>query len=1248
MDNALASVKGTSFGLGEAATVAASATAAGIKPGKELEGVLKSVANSASASGTGLEEMGSIYTKVAGNGKASNAELQQVADRGIPIYKALGDQLGKTNSEVFDLASKGKISFKQFNDAMTSASGNVAEEMGKTATGSIANFGAALGRLGAGILGGVFPKIAPTVQKLTEKIDGLTEAAAPLGDAIGKGLGKIPSLVAPLGTGIKSVFKTFTPAVQQVVDAFRPLGPQLVQIWQGFSPVSVVMNGLKPILPLLADAFAAIGVSVAHLVPPLAEMARAVSGALLPVIGQLVATVLPAAVKLFTALVPVLSGAAQGVAKFVQWISPALPVLAKMALAFGGVVLAVKGYNAVLKAGKAIQAAYTAVMTVGAKAVAGWRAAQAGAARAAIAHTSATKAQTIAMKAGAIAQRIFNAVLNMNPIMKVVGAITLLAAGVVYAYKHFKWFRDIVNAAWAGIKVATKAVVDWFMKYVWPSLKTGLKALGTAFTWLYRNIIKPVWTAIKIAVAIVVTAIIVILKGLVWVFKHVVAPVVKWLYTTIFKPVFKAIGVVVKWLYNSVIKPVFNLIKVAWKLVGTAFKLYWQYYLKPILQAFATVGKWLWRNILKPTFNAIKTGFKAVGTGFKFVWANVIKPVFHALGSFFSFVWTKMLRPAFNAVKKAFKAIGGAFSSAWKNGIKPVLNTVGSFVKNTFVNSFKTAIGWIKSAWDGLKAIFATPINFFTQVVYNNGIVPAWNFVAKPFGLGTLDTVDPIVHTSGKKKGKSYGGFDTGGYTGPGRKYEPAGVVHKDEYVIRKESTRRLRKTIGIHGLDHINRTGMLPAGGYAKGGLVRPLHGWQTDFHNFGERRAGGKHQGDDLAVGTGTPVYAVMDGKVDKTGWNIISGRTGKGVFLDHVGNHHSYYGHLSRIWVKAGQDVNAGQQIAWSGATGNVTGPHLHFEWWNGGNYYKSPVDPASLLYGGTMPNGGFTSAQLKLLDGGVMTTAASDTAKWITEGVAKLKKVYGTIKKGLSGKTSWVKGIAHGARSVVKAGINKVLGLDSGEDMSGAATGGGVAGALKPGKGVKRWSGDLKKALKANGLPASSAYVNAWLSQIQTESGGNERAKQGIKDINSMRGLGAMGLLQTIPTTFAAFAKPGHTNILSGYDNMLAAIAYAKARYGKRMLSVIGHGHGYADGGLVTAPTLFDKGGTLMPGTHLVANKTRRPEYILPADVTDALMESRKTSHAGGSTITNNVYAEQAGSPQEIADALAFSMRRLARR
>lgn len=150
MNNALASVKGTAFGLGDAATVAATLSAAGIKSGDQMTNVLKTVADTAQISGRSLADIGTIFSSVAARGKLQGDDMLQLMSSGVPVLQLLAKHLGKTSEEVSDMVSKGQIDFQTFADSMQEGLGGAALAAGDTFQGALANVKAALGRLGEG------------------------------------------------------------------------------------------------------------------------------------------------------------------------------------------------------------------------------------------------------------------------------------------------------------------------------------------------------------------------------------------------------------------------------------------------------------------------------------------------------------------------------------------------------------------------------------------------------------------------------------------------------------------------------------------------------------------------------------------------------------------------------------------------------------------------------------------------------------------------------------------------------------------------------------------------------------------------------------------------------------------------------------------------------------------------------------------------------------------------------------------
>jgi murein DD-endopeptidase MepM/ murein hydrolase activator NlpD len=126
---------------------------------------------------------------------------------------------------------------------------------------------------------------------------------------------------------------------------------------------------------------------------------------------------------------------------------------------------------------------------------------------------------------------------------------------------------------------------------------------------------------------------------------------------------------------------------------------------------------------------------------------------------------------------------------------------------------------------------------------------------------------------------------------------------------------------------------------------FVSPITGSyvSTGYKSGGSLWSSGSHTGIDFHASSGTTVHAVGLGTVVEAGWG---GAYGNQIVIRMNDGTYTQYGHLSSISVSVGQKVTPGQRIGLSGATGNVTGPHLHFEARTSPEY-GSDIDPVAYL-------------------------------------------------------------------------------------------------------------------------------------------------------------------------------------------------------------------------------------------------------------------------------------------------------------
>ncbi|MGY1896204.1 tape measure protein [Nocardia gipuzkoensis] len=232
MDSALASVKGTAFGLGEAATIAASAVAAGVQPGEQLTKYLKLTADAATIAGTSLGDMGSILNKVTTSGKAYTDDLNQLSDRGIPIFQWLQAEYGKSAEGLSKMVKAGKVDAATFRKVIEQNIGGAALESGKTLRGGWSNLQAALGRVGEGALAPFLPMMKSGLQQATKWADAVAPKVKAGATAIANGL-----------TDMGRAFQSSGASVEGPISNWERFGVRARKVADGISGIWSILRG---------------------------------------------------------------------------------------------------------------------------------------------------------------------------------------------------------------------------------------------------------------------------------------------------------------------------------------------------------------------------------------------------------------------------------------------------------------------------------------------------------------------------------------------------------------------------------------------------------------------------------------------------------------------------------------------------------------------------------------------------------------------------------------------------------------------------------------------------------------------------------------------------------------------------------------------------------------------------------------------------------------------------------------------
>lgn len=668
MNDALASVKGTAFGLGDAATVAASLSASGVKEGGELTQVLKTVADTAQISGRSLTDIGTIFGSVAARGKLQGDDMLQLMSSGIPVLQMLGKHLNKTSAEVSDMVSDGKIDFQTFADAMQEGLGGAALSAGTTFTGALANVKAALSRLGETAATPVLNGLRGLFNQAIPLIDSFTAAVKPTLEQVGAGLQKgleqaIPTVTAFFDKlGKSQTVQQFASYLASLKDELKELGSSLSgaagAVWNVISePLSELYNQAKGQLPAVADGFK----TLLHAVSGLLDYVSAHADAIIPLAKGITAFVLASkGIGVVSAGFKALPAALDGISRSATGITTA----AKGISGFVNLATDLGGIGPALKATAGnFGIVQTAVGTL---------------------KTVATAARTT--------WGLFTGILAANPFVLVIAGITAVVAALTWFFTQTETGKRLWNSfttwftgIWNQISTACQPILQAIAIFITQTMSQIQQIWQTGWT-LITTVLQNVWNTIG---PIIMTALTAIITGI-QTFITTITPLLQAGIQNI-QTIFQTAVTIISTVWNGLWNTISTVVQGAWTIIATIISTALAVIQGIIQLALAVVnGNW------SAAWSAIQGIVSAVWGGIQGVVSagiGMVSGVVSAACSTIRSVWAAL----WNGVRSIVSSVWGGIVGTVSNMVGRV-GSVVSGIGGTVRSAVSGAGSWLVSA----------------------------------------------------------------------------------------------------------------------------------------------------------------------------------------------------------------------------------------------------------------------------------------------------------------------------------------------------------------------------------------------------------------------------------------------------------------------------------------------------------------------------------------------------------------------